>query len=168
MKVPPGIAAVGAAPTCCSSVGSARARGSIADSATVPLARYSASWSSAARTAWATSSGRTASSSRTRVCAYGREVPWRGPTASPSKVSYWPVSSSSAFSAVASARHATSGAAVDLLEADRMTVMLSRPPASLAAAISSRPVRSSSVIRSITGRTPTSWIIEVKPSEQSR
>ena len=53
---PPGSGAVrgGTSPVSGSSAGSARARGSIADSATVPLARYSASCSSAARTACAT------------------------------------------------------------------------------------------------------------------
>ena len=85
-------------------------------------------------------SGRIASSSRTRVCAYGREAPWRGAD----RLALEGVVLASSRPARRGGRRgggraAAAAAAVDLLEAEQDHVMLSRPPASLAAAISSRP-----------------------------
>ena len=124
-----------------SSTGSARARGSIADSATVPLARYAASWLVGGAHGVRDLAGvhrLLVAHARVRVRARGALA--RAGTASPSKVSYSPVSSSSARRLRSPwRRRSPSPAPPTSSRRNRITVMLSRPPASLAAAISSRP-----------------------------
>ena len=86
---------------------------------------------------------------------------------SPANVSYSAVGSPVSVAAPAAAapprRSSTSSSR------NRITVMLSRPPASFAAAISARPICSSEPLRPRSiGLSSGSWTMAVRPSEQSR